>query len=96
MPFLKASSDYKKTVFYFGDIILSTMANTSMALSKLINALSNVQSQLNIEKISSLAKDNKVKSLEDLVIKIGYDPTDFKSTEGIIKKKNTNIVALKK
>lgn len=43
--------------------------------------LSNVQSELNIENISSVAKDNRVKSLEDLVIKIGYDPTDVKVVE---------------
>jgi len=30
-----------------------------------------------MEKVSSLAKDNRIKSLEDLVIKIGYDPKDI-------------------
>lgn len=72
------------------------MTNTTMALSKLKTALSNVQSQLKIEKILSLAKDKRVNSLEDLVIKIRYDPTDVKAVEDIIKKKNTNIVALRK
>lgn len=76
--------------------IFSTMTNTIMALSKLKNSLSNVQSQLNIEKISSLAKDNRVKSLENLVIEIGYDPTDVKVVEDIIKKKKIDIAALRK
>jgi len=43
-----------------------------------------------------LSKDNRVKSLEGLMIKIGYDPTDVKAIEDIIKKKNANISALRK
>ena len=75
-----------------GEMLFLTMTNTAMALSKLKIALSDVQSQLNIEKMSSFAKDNRVKSLEDLVIKIAYDPTDVKAAEDIIKKKNTDIM----
>ena len=52
-----------------------------MALSKLRTNLSNVQSQLKIEKISSLAKHNKLISLEDIVLKIGYDPKDVRVVE---------------
>ena len=52
--------------------------------------------KFNIEKISSLAKDNRFKPLEGSVIKIGYDPTDVKAIEDIIMKKNTDIAALKK
>jgi len=72
------------------------MTNIAMELSKLKTALSNVHSQLKMEKISSLENDNRVKSLEDLVIKIGYDPTNVKVVEDIIKKKNTDITALRK
>ena len=98
VPFPKAPSDYKRTIFYFnanqihpidqmdmhrqlGEIIFSTMTNTAMALSKLRTNMSNVQSQLKIEKHSSFAKYNKLKSLEDVVIKIGYDPKDVKYVE---------------
>ena len=49
-----------------------------------------------MEKISSLAKDNRIKSLEDLVVKIGYDPIDINFAEDIIKKKNLDIAALRK
>lgn len=49
-----------------------------------------------MEKVSSLAKDNRIKSLENLVIKIGYYPKDIISTEQIIKKKNLDIAALRK
>ena len=50
---------------------------------------------MKIEKISPLAKDNRIKSLENLVIKIGYDPIDVKAAKDIIKKKNTDIAALR-
>jgi hypothetical protein len=63
-----------------GEMILSTLTNTSMTTSKLQVSLNNIQSQLKMEKISSLAKDNKIKSLEELVLKIGYDPTNVKAT----------------
>jgi hypothetical protein len=49
-----------------------------------------------LEKISSLAKDNKIKSLEELVLKIGYDPTNVKATEELLKKKNVDITSLRK
>jgi len=37
-----------------------------------------------------------IKSLEDLVIEIGYNPTDIKAEEELIKNKNATITALKK
>jgi hypothetical protein len=49
-----------------------------------------------MEKVSSLAKDNRIKSLEDLVVKIGYDPKDVNAVEEIIKKKNLDIASLRK
>jgi hypothetical protein len=59
-------------------------------------SLNNIQSQLKLEKISSLAKDNKIKSLEELVLKIGYDPTNVKAAEELIKKNNVDITSLRK
>jgi hypothetical protein len=59
-------------------------------------SLNNVQSQLKLEKISSLAKDNKIKSLEELVLKIGYDPSNVKAVEELLKKKNDDIASLRK
>jgi len=49
-----------------------------------------------MERISSQSKDNKIKSLEDLVVKIRYDPSNVKGAEEIIKKKEMDIEALKK
>ena len=51
---------------------------------------------MNVENISSLAKDNKIKSLEELVLNIGYDPTNVKAVEKLIKKKNADIASLRK
>jgi hypothetical protein len=49
-----------------------------------------------LEKISCLAKDNKIKSLEELVLKIGYDPSNVKEDEELLKNKNDNIESLRK
>ena len=49
-----------------------------------------------MEKISSFAKNNRIKTLEELVLKIGYDPSNIKATEELIKKKNYDIASLRK
>ena len=67
-----------------------------MATSKLQAAMNNMHSQLNIERMSSLAKDTRIKTLEDLIIKLGQDPRDVSAVEEIIKNKNVDIQALKK
>ena len=67
-----------------------------MTAAKLQVSLNNVQTQLKLEKVSSLAKDNKIKSLEELVLKIGYDPSNVKSTEEILKNNNSDISSLRK
>jgi hypothetical protein len=59
-------------------------------------SLNNIQSQLKLEKISSLAKDNKIKSLKELLLKIGYDPKNVKEKEDLLKKKNVDIESLRK
>ena len=73
---------HKKT----GEMISFTLTNTAISLSKLQVSFANVQSQLKMEKVSSLAKDNRINYLENLVINIGYDPKDVNSTEDISKK----------
>ena len=78
------------------EMIFSTLTNTSMTTSKLQVSLNNIQSQLKPEKISYLAKDNKIKSLEELVLKIGYDPTNVKAAEELLKNKNVDIAYLRK
>ena len=67
-----------------------------MNFFKMQVALSNAQSQLKMEKISSQSEDNRIKSLEVLAVKIGYDQSDFKAVEEIIKKKEFDIKSLRK
>jgi len=79
-----------------GEIIYSTMTNKAMIVHKLQNSLDNIIAQYKLEKASSQAKDNIIKSQEDLLIEIGYNPSDVKAAKKLIKKKNEDIVALKK
>jgi hypothetical protein len=51
---------------------------------------------LKLEKISSFSKDNRIKTLEELVLKIGYDPLNVKVVEEMLKKKNVDIASLRK
>jgi hypothetical protein len=79
-----------------GEMIFSTLAKTYMAEKKLHVSLNNVQTQLKLEKVSSLEKDNKKKSLEELVLKMGYDSSNVKAIEDLIKTKNDGIASLRK
>jgi hypothetical protein len=77
-------------------MIFSTLGNASTTATKLQVSLSNVQTQLKLEKISSFAKDNRIMTLEELVLKIGYDPSNVKEVEEMLKKKNSDIASLRK
>jgi hypothetical protein len=79
-----------------GEMVFSTLAHASSTTAKLQVALNNVQTQLKLEKISSFAKDKRIKSLEELVVKIGYDPSNVKGIEELLKKKNADIASLRK
>ena len=57
-----------------GEMICSTMTNKAMSVKKLQDSLQNITTQFKLGKASSKAKDNRIKSLEDLVIEIGYNP----------------------
>ena len=79
-----------------GEMISHTLARVATSAAKYRTALSNAQTQLKLEKMSSFVKDNKIKTLEELVLKIGYDPSNVKAAEEMIKKNNADIVALRK
>jgi hypothetical protein len=79
-----------------GEMVFYTLAHASTAASKLQVSLNNVQTHLKLEKISSFSKDNRIKTLEELVLKIGYDPSNMKAVEEMIKKKNADIASLRK
>ena len=79
-----------------GEMVFSTLAHASTTTSMLQVSLNNVHMQLKLEKIPSFAKDNRIKMLEELVLKIGYDPSNVKAFEEMIKKKNVDIASLRK
>jgi hypothetical protein len=79
-----------------GEMVFSTLANASTTAAKLQVSLNNVQTQLKLEKVSSFEKDNRIKSLEEMVLKVGYDPSNVKVVEELLKKKNADIASLRK
>lgn len=77
-------------------MVYSTLADKAMLAHKLENSLENTSAQLELEKASSLAKDNRIKSLEDVIIELGHDPKDANGIRALMKKKEEDIVALRK
>jgi hypothetical protein len=77
-------------------MIFYTLAHDSASAAKLQVSLNNAQTQLKLEKISYFVKDNRIKTLDELVFKIGYDPSNVKAVEEMIKKKNADIASLRK
>ena len=59
-----------------GEMVYSTLADKAMLAHKLQNSLNNTSTQLDLEKASSLAKDNRIKPLEDIIIELVHDPKD--------------------
>lgn len=78
------------------EIIYSTLTSLAMETSKLQPSLNNIDSQLKLERMSSLAKDTKIKGKEYLVITLGVDPSDVHANEEIIKRRNADIHELRK
>ena len=79
-----------------GEMVYSTLADKIMLAHKLQNSLNNTSTQLDLEKASYLGKDNRIKSLEDIIIELGHDPKDAKGIKALIKKKEEDIAALRK
>jgi len=51
------------------------------------NSLHHTSAQLELEKASSQAKDNRIKSLEEIIIELEHDPNDPKGVQALMKKK---------
>jgi len=77
------------------EMVYSTLADKALLAQKLQNSLHNTSTQLELEKASSLAKDNIIKSLEEIIIELGHDPNDPKGIQALIRKKEEDIAALK-
>jgi len=78
------------------EMVYSTLANKTLMAHKLQNSLHNIAAQLELEKASSQAKDNRIKSLEEIIIELGHDPTDPKGIQALMKKKDEDIAALRR
>ena len=79
-----------------GEMVFSTLTGEAMAAQKLQNSLQNTTAQLNLEKASAQDKDNRIKTLEEIIIGLGHNPKDVKAIETLIKKKYDDIAALRK
>ena len=55
-----------------------------------------MRDQMKVNKASSYDKYLRIKSLEELVIQVGYDPANVKVAEQLVKKKNEDIAVLRK
>ena len=51
---------------------------------------------MQLEKASSQAKDNRIRTLEEIIIGLGHNPKYVKGIEALIKKKYDDIAALRK
>ena len=78
------------------EMVYSTLVDKAMLAHELQSSLDNTTAQLDWEKASSLAKDNRIKSLEDIIMELGHDPKDAKGIKALIKKKEEDIAALRK
>jgi len=79
-----------------GEMVYSTLADKTLLAHRLQNSLHNTATQLELEKASSQAKDNRIKSLEEIIIELGHDPNDPKGVQALMKKKDEDIAALRK
>ena len=79
-----------------GEMVYSTLVNKTLMAHRLPNYLHNTAAQLELEKASSQAKDNRIKSLEEIIIELGHDPNDPKGIQALMKKKDEDIAALRR
>lgn len=79
-----------------GEMIYSTSTRKEMMAHRLQNSYDNTNTKLHLENASSHAKDNRIKTLEEIIIGLGHDPKDAKAKEALIKKKDEDVAALRK
>jgi len=77
-------------------MVCSTLADKALLAHRLQNSLHNTSAQLELEKAYSLAKDIRIKSLEEIIMELGNDPKDPKGIQALINKKEEDIAALRK
>lgn len=78
------------------EMVYSTLADKTVIGHRLQNSLHNTTAQMELEKASSQAKDNRIKSLEEIIIELGHDPNDPKGVQALMNKKYEDITALRR
>ena len=66
-------------------MVYSTLGSKAMMAHQFPNSSDNTTTQLHSEKASSLAKDNMINSLEEIIIDLGINPKDVKGIEALIR-----------
>ena len=79
-----------------GEMVYATLADKTLVNYKLQNSLNNTAAQLELERASSQAKDNRIKALEDIIIEFGHDPNDIKAIQEVLKLRDADLAAIKK
>src|ERR1700722_4596488 len=57
-----------------GEMVYASLADKTLVNYRLENSLNNTTAQLELERASSQAKDNRIKVLEDIIIELRHDP----------------------
>ena len=78
------------------EMLYSKVVRKTMSATMLQKTISNLKTQMKLDKASLHAKDLRIKSLEYLVIEIGVDPSNIEVAKKLIRQKNEDIDALRK
>ena len=70
-----------------GEMVYATLVDKAMLTHRLKESLTNTSTQLDLERMSSSAKDNRIKTLEEIIMDLGHDPKDAKGIKALMKKK---------
>ena len=79
-----------------GEMVYASLADKTLDNYRLESSLNNTVAQLELERASSQAKDNRIRSLEDIIIEIGHDPKDIKGIQEILKLRDPDMAALRR
>ena len=79
-----------------GEMVYASLADKTLDNYKLTSSLNATASQLELERASSQAKDNRIRSLEEIIIEIGHNPKDIKGIQEILKLRDADMAALRK
>lgn len=56
------------------EMVYATLADKAMPAHQLKESLKNTNTQLDLERMSSSAKYNRIKTLEEIIVDLGHDP----------------------